>query len=57
MVVLEAQTLAGGPASSQFMGSAYEQALWILCDTIIAQLADDLELPSGALAARHTNLE
>ena len=57
IVLLRAQTLAGGPPSSQLMGSVYEQALWVLCDTIVAELAAVLARDATALAARHTNLE
>ena len=57
VVLLQAQTLAGGPASAQLMGSVYEQALWVLCDTIVARLAVALGREQGDLAARHTNLE
>jgi len=56
VVALEAQTLAGGPPSAQLMGSVYEQALSVLCDTIVAALAESLGRVA-ALAARHTNLE
>jgi 6-phospho-3-hexuloisomerase len=56
-VRIPAQTLAGGPASSQLMGSIYEQALWVLGDAIIDQLVAELQLDRSAIAQRHTNLE
>ena len=56
-VRLPAQTMAGGPASNQLMGSIYEQALWVLGDAIIDQLLIELELDRAAIARRHTNLE
>jgi 6-phospho-3-hexuloisomerase len=56
-VRLPAQTMAGGPASSQLMGSIYEQALWVLGDAIIDRLVSDLALDRAAITARHTNLE
>jgi 6-phospho-3-hexuloisomerase len=56
-VRIPAQTLAGGPASSQLMGSIYEQALWVLGDVVIDQLVAEGHLDRGAIAARHTNLE
>jgi 6-phospho-3-hexuloisomerase len=57
VVLLRAQTLSGGPPSAQLMGSVYEQALWVLCDTVVARLASSLGRDSRELAARHTNLE
>jgi 6-phospho-3-hexuloisomerase len=56
-VRLPAQTMAGGPASSQLMGSIYEQALWVLGDAVIDRLVSDLALDRAAITARHTNLE
>jgi 6-phospho-3-hexuloisomerase len=56
-VRVPAQTMAGGPASTQLMGSIYEQALWVLGDAIVDQLVAELELDRAAISARHTNLE
>jgi 6-phospho-3-hexuloisomerase len=56
-VRVPAQTLAGGPASNQLMGSIYEQALWVLGDAVIDQLVAEMGLDRAAIAARHTNLE
>ncbi len=56
-VRLPAQTMAGGPASTQLMGSIYEQALWVLGDAVIDQLVAEMGLDRGAIATRHTNLE
>jgi 6-phospho-3-hexuloisomerase len=56
-VRIPAQTMSGGPASNQLMGSIYEQALWVLCDAIIDQLVADSQLDRAAIAKRHTNLE
>jgi 6-phospho-3-hexuloisomerase len=56
-VRIPAQTMAGGPASNQLMGSIYEQALWVLGDAVIDQLVDELARERTAIASRHTNLE
>jgi 6-phospho-3-hexuloisomerase len=56
-VRVPAQTMAGGPASNQLMGSIYEQALWVLGDAVIDQLVVEMGLDRGAIATRHTNLE
>lgn len=57
VVRIPAQTLAGGPASNQLMGSIYEQAMWVLCDAIVDQLVAELHLDRAAIVPRHTNLE
>ncbi len=57
VVHLSAQTMAGGPASQQLMGSLYEQALWVLGDALIDQLVADGQLDRMAIVQRHTNLE
>jgi 6-phospho-3-hexuloisomerase len=57
VVQIPAQTMAGGPASSQLMGSIYEQATWVLGDAIIDQLVAELALDRTVIAQRHTNLE
>jgi 6-phospho-3-hexuloisomerase len=56
-VRVPAQTMAGGPASTQLMGSIYEQALWVLGDAIIDGLVAELDLDRASIATRHTNLE
>lgn len=58
-LVIPAQTMAEGtPATSiQPMGSAFEQAMWILLDAIVIQLKDDLGETYTSMAKRHTNLE
>ncbi len=56
-VRIPAQTMGGGPASSQLMGSIYEQALWVLGDAVIDQLVAEMSLDRAAIASRHTNLE
>ncbi len=56
-VRIPAQTMAGGPASNQLMGSIYEQALWVLGDAVIDQLVAERSLDRSAIARRHTNLE
>ncbi len=56
-VRVPAQTLAGGPVSSQLMGSIYEQALWVLGDALIDQLRGELDRDRVAIVRRHTNLE
>ncbi len=60
VVEVPAQTMAGsrtGTASQQIMGSIYEQALWVLLDCLIWQLAQELGLTQEQMAARHTNME
>jgi 6-phospho-3-hexuloisomerase len=57
VVRIPAQTMAGGPASTQLMGSIYEQAMWVLGDAIIDQLVTELQLDRTAITERHTNLE
>lgn len=56
-VRIPAQTMAGGPASNQLMGSIYEQAMWVLGDAVIDQLVAELGLDRAQISARHTNLE
>jgi 6-phospho-3-hexuloisomerase len=56
-VRVPAQTMAGGPASMQLMGSIYEQALWVLGDAVIEQLVAEMGLERAFIATRHTNLE
>jgi 6-phospho-3-hexuloisomerase len=60
VVEVPAQTMTGsqqGATSQQIMGSIYEQALWVLLDCLIWQLAQELGLGSQQMAARHTNME
>lgn len=59
LVTLPAQTMADeeGASSSQAMGSAFEQALWILFDAMIPQLQLALNQSDEDLRRRHTNLE
>ena len=57
VVHLPAQTMAGGPASQQLMGSLYEQALWVLGDALVDQLVVVGQLDRAAIVQRHTNLE
>ena len=60
VVEVPAQTMAGsraGSASRQVMGSVYEQALWVLLDCLIWQMAQDLGRTHEQMAARHTNME
>jgi 6-phospho-3-hexuloisomerase len=56
-VRIAAQTMSGGPASNQLMGSIYEQALWVLGDAVIDQLVAELALDRASITHRHTNLE
>ncbi|HXF60163.1 MAG TPA: 6-phospho-3-hexuloisomerase [Caldilineaceae bacterium] len=59
VLVLPAQTLADAEGSRSFqpMGSAYEQALWVLCDALAALLQTALGQDAETMRARHTNLE
>jgi 6-phospho-3-hexuloisomerase len=59
LVVLPAQTMAEAEGSSSFqaMGSAFEQALWILLDAMVPRLQAGLGQSAGDLRRRHTNLE
>ena len=54
-----AQTMAtdaeGGSAMP--MGSAYEGALFVLFEAMVADLSDRLGQDAGAMRARHTNME
>ena len=61
-IFLPARTMAR-PVDRSFgqstfsMGSAYEGALFLYCEYIVAQLASRLMIDEGAMRARHTNLE
>ncbi len=60
VVEIPAQTMMGsrkGQASEQVMGSIYEQAMWVLLDCIVWQLAQELGQTQQQMAARHTNME
>jgi 6-phospho-3-hexuloisomerase len=60
VVEVPAQTMTGsqkGDASQQIMGSIFEQALWILVDSLVWQLAHELGQTQEQMAARHTNME
>jgi 6-phospho-3-hexuloisomerase len=59
LLVLPAQTMAEseGSSSQQAMGSAYEQALWLLFDALIPDLQRRLGQSVDDLRRRHTNLE
>jgi 6-phospho-3-hexuloisomerase len=59
LVYLPAQTMAEAEqsGSSQAMGSAFEQALWILFDALIPQLQLALKQSPDDLRRRHTNME
>lgn len=59
LLVLPAQTMAEQEDSSggQAMGSAYEQAMWVLFDAIVPMLQVRLGQSVAELRARHTNLE
>jgi 6-phospho-3-hexuloisomerase len=58
-VYLPAQTMAEAEASSsaQAMGSAFEQALWILFDALVPRLQAATGQSADDLRRRHTNLE
>jgi 6-phospho-3-hexuloisomerase len=58
-VCLPAQTMAESEASSsgQAMGSAFEQALWILLDAVVPRLQAATGQTNEDLRRRHTNLE
>lgn len=59
LLVLPAQTMAEqeGSSSGQAMGSAYEQAMWVLFDALVPMLQIRLGQSVAELRARHTNLE
>lgn len=59
VVYLPAQTMAEGEQSSstQAMGSAFEQALWILFDALMPRLQAALGQSLDDMRRRHTNLE
>ncbi|MCP4165728.1 MAG: hypothetical protein GY759_07520 [Chloroflexi bacterium] len=59
LVTFPAQTMAEAEASrsTQAMGSAFEQSLWILFDAMIPRLQQALGQSSLNLRNRHTNLE
>ena len=59
LVTLPAQTMAEAEKSSseQAMGSAFEQAMWMLFDGLVPQLQAALGQSAGDLRRRHTNLE
>jgi len=59
VVYLPAQTMAEKEKSSstQVMGSAFEQSLWILLDALVPQLQTALGQSAEDLRQRHTNLE
>jgi len=58
-VYLPAQTMAEAEASSsaQAMGSAFEQALWILFDALVPRLQAATGQRANDVRQRHTNLE
>ncbi len=58
-LALPAQTMAEqeGSTSQQAMGSVFEQAMWILLDSIVPRLQTALGQGSEDLRRRHTNLE
>jgi 6-phospho-3-hexuloisomerase len=59
LVCLPAQTMAEAEASNsaQAMGSAFEQALWILFDALVPRLQAATGQSAEDLRRRHTNLE
>jgi 6-phospho-3-hexuloisomerase len=59
LVCLPAQTMAEGEQSrsTQAMGSAFEQALWILLDALVPRLQIALGQSLDDMRRRHTNLE
>lgn len=58
-VYLPAQTMAEAEQSSstQAMGSAFEQAMWLLFDALIPRLQAALGQTAADLRQRHTNME
>jgi 6-phospho-3-hexuloisomerase len=59
LVYLPAQTMAEDEQSSsvQAMGSAFEQAMWILFDALVPRLQTALGQSADDMRRRHTNLE
>jgi 6-phospho-3-hexuloisomerase len=59
LVYLPAQTMAEDEHSSstQAMGSAFEQSLWIMFDALVPRLQTSLGQSADDMRRRHTNLE
>ncbi len=59
LLVIPAQTMAEDVQSSseQAMGSAFEQAMWVLFDAIVPELQEAAGQSIDELRNRHTNLE
>lgn len=56
VIRLPAQTMADPPRSALPLGSAFELALWLLCDLAAVELMQRLGQTDADLAARHANL-
>ena len=56
-ITLGEQELMLVSSSGQAMGSAFEQALWILLDAVVPRLQAATGQTSEDLRRRHTNLE
>ncbi len=59
LLVIPAQTMAEQEQSSseQAMGSAFEQAMWVLFDAMVSELQEATGQTAENLRRRHTNLE
>lgn len=59
LLVIPAQTMAEDEPSSsaQAMGSAFEQAMWVLFDAMVPELQEATGQSADDLRGRHTNLE
>lgn len=61
VLILPAQTMADDDQTAENdilpMGSAYEGALFFLCEWIVADLKSLISASADATRARHTNLE
>ena len=59
LLVIPAQTMAEDEQSSseQAMGSAFEQAMWVLFDAMVPELQQATGQTADDLRRRHTNLE
>lgn len=59
VLLIPAQTMAEGEGSisQQAMGSAFEQAMWVLFDAMVPALQEATGQSADDLRSRHTNLE
>jgi 6-phospho-3-hexuloisomerase len=56
-LIIPAPSIRAGEGSLQPMGSLFEQALLILCDSLILKLMQQTGVDAVQMLARHANLE